>query len=277
MSDWIEIRVETATTPADWSPFIDVLTSHGCPGSQEEGARLVAYLANVSGVDAVVESIRLGLSTVGECAVLTAEVPDQDWSELWKIHFKARRVGERFVIVPTWETYAAQPCDLVITLDPGQAFGTGDHPTTRLCLQLMETVAIEGKSVLDVGCGSGVLSIGACLLGAAEVEATDIDGQAVAIARENAELNAVTITAEARDGLAESAPKYDVLLSNIISATLIRLAPAIANCVKPGGDWIASGIIAMNWPDVQRGAERAGFELVTFEQEDDWIGAHFRR
>lgn len=277
MSDWIEIRAELDERPADWSIYVDAFTNHNCPGTLESGNSLTAYLANVEGATSIVEALKADLLALGVPRVTTAEVPDQDWSELWKIHFKPRRVGHRFVIVPTWETYESKPDDRVITLDPGQAFGTGDHPTTRLCLALMETVDHEGRAVLDVGCGSGVLAIGAKLLGASSVKATDIDPQAVAITRENATLNGVTLEAEAADGLAEGEPAYDIVLSNIISATLIRLSSSAARTVKAGGAWIVSGIIRANWPDVQKAAEAAGFTLQIAEEEDDWVGAIFRR
>jgi len=279
MNDWIQITARFDEAPEDWSIFADAFNRFGCPGTQQQDfpPSLTAHLANVEGADAQVQQLTAELKRLGVPTVEIEEAPDQDWSELWKIHFKPRRVGKRFVIVPTWEDYSASPGDLRITLDPGQAFGTGDHPTTRLCLELMEDHEFAGKTVLDVGCGSGVLAIGAALLGAQRIRATDIDPLSVSITRENAELNQAKIEADAVDGFAETEQPYDFVLSNIISATLIRLAPEAARCVKPSGYWIVSGIIESNWPEVQRAAEGCGFRLSKVLQENEWVGATFLR
>lgn len=279
MNDWIQITARFDEAPEDWSIFADAFNRFGCPGTQQQDfpPSLTAHLANVEGANAQVQQLTAELKRLGAPNVEVEEVPDQDWSELWKIHFKPRRVGKRFVIVPTWDDYSASSGDLRITLDPGQAFGTGDHPTTRLCLELMEDHEFAGKTVLDVGCGSGVLAIGAALLGAQRIRATDIDPLSVSITRENAELNQAKIEADAVDGFAETEQPYDFVLSNIISATLIRLAPEAARCVKPSGYWIVSGIIESNWPEVQRAAEGCGFRLSKVLQENEWVGATFLR
>lgn len=215
---------------------------------------------------------------LGARSVAITEVPEQDWSEIWKIHFKPRRVGKRFVIRPTWEPYHVGRDDIEIVLDPGQAFGTGDHQTTRLCLRLLEWQApLAGKSLADVGCGSGVLAIGAAKMGAHPIVATDLDPLSVEITRENMRLNDVEFETGVAAGFDAVTEPVDIAVSNIISATLIRLATDAAQKVKPGGTWIVSGVIAGNWPDVLRAAESVGFELVRLEQEDDWIGAVFRR
>jgi ribosomal protein L11 methyltransferase len=194
-----------------------------------------------------------------------------------------RRIGRRFVIRPTWEAFEPEPEDLVIVLDPGQAFGTGDHQTTRLMLESMENAELEGKQVCDLGCGSGVLSIGAKLLGAAEVVAVDIDPISIAVSRENFDLNGVAIEALTGEGIAAldagsggGARRWDVVLSNIISATLISMTHEVAAHLAPGGLWIVSGIIAGNWTDVRAAAEREGLELVERREEDEWVAATFR-
>ncbi|RYG40520.1 50S ribosomal protein L11 methyltransferase, partial [bacterium] len=205
-----------------------------------------------------------------------------------------------------------QKGDLAIVLDPGQAFGTGDHPTTRLCLELLEETDIEGLDVADVGCGSGILAIGAVMLGAKSVVANDIDPVAVEVARENAARNDIHVDwsvgegvaglyADTPDGVITEAnneweqdetplaserkpsvvarghiePRFDVVVSNIISAILIRLAPDVADCLKPGGRWIVSGIIDQNWADVQKAAEASGFKLRAERHEDGWVAARF--
>ena len=179
------------------------------------------------------------------------------------------------MVRPTWEEFASSPDDLSIVLDPGQAFGTGDHPTTRLCLELMENVAISGKTVLDIGCGSGILSIGACLLGAKTVLAIDIDPIAVEVAKENRELNGVTFEAIAGEGLSGLKGDWDVAISNIISATLVRIARDVRDVLNDDSRWIVSGIIVDNWPDVKLAAEKAGFTLLERREEDGWVAATF--
>jgi len=214
-------------------------------------------------------------------------------------------VGQHWVVRPTWEEFEAGPADRVIVLDPGQAFGTGDHPTTRMCLELMEPLDLTGRPVADVGCGSGILAVGACMMGANPVEAVDIDPIAVEVAKENAERNGVSFLALAGDGLSafrgeaaspEGAPQdetplqgqqidpgrpsarqYDLILSNIISATLIRIAADIALAVAPGGAWVVSGIIESNWPEVRETAGKVGFNLVDERHEDGWVAARFVR
>jgi ribosomal protein L11 methyltransferase len=165
---------------------------------------------------------------------------------------------------------------LVIVLDPGQAFGTGDHPTTRLCLELMEEIAIEGKQVVDIGCGSGILSVGACLLGAKNVLAIDIDPIAVEVAKENRELNQVVFDARAGAGLNGLKGDWDVAISNIISATLVRIAGDVRDVLVDGGRWVVSGVIQDNWPDVRMAAELAGFEFIDKKEEDGWVAASFK-
>jgi ribosomal protein L11 methyltransferase len=278
VTDWIEIKAVFDAPPEDWSPFVDAFDRFGCPGSiqSDNPPSLSAYLVDVTGAAARGEELAAELRRLGAREVQTQTVPEEDWSELWKIHFKPRRVGRRFLIRPTWESFAATAADLVIVLDPGQAFGTGDHPTTRLCLQLMEAASLQGKTVADIGCGSGILSVGACRLGASKVFASDIDPLAVEVTRANAQLNSVSFETIAGDGFAVLSEPRDVVVSNIISATLIRLSPQAAKAVKPGGLWIVSGIIKGNWPDVQAAAEQQGFVLERVAEEDDWVAATFR-
>jgi ribosomal protein L11 methyltransferase len=280
VTDWIQITASFDKQPADWSVYADAFDRFGCPGSlqTDKPAAISAYLVAVDGARAQAAGLAQELRRLGACDVRQTIVPDEDWTETWKQFFKPRRVGRLFVVRPSWEEFAAGPDDHVIVLDPGEAFGTGDHQTTRLCLELMEDAGLAGREVADMGCGSGILSIGACLLEARRVFAVDIDPISVEVARENAERNGVAFECVCGDGFEPlGAETYDVILSNIISAVLIRLAPQFALHVRPGGLWIASGIILQNWPDVLAAAERAGFSLVDLKQEDEWVGATLRR
>src|SRR5688572_27816077 len=179
--------------------------------------------------------------------IVVDRVPEEDWSESWKQFFKPREVGKGFMVKPTWEAIGATD-RAVIELDPGQAFGTGEHATTQLCLAMLEEAIEAGDSVIDVGCGSGILSIAAAKLGA-KVKATEIDPTAAQTAAENAARNGVSVEVLVCDGLPDGLDPADVVVSNIVSATIIRLAPAIARLTKEGGVWIASGIIPANLSD----------------------------
>lgn len=228
------------------------------------------------------ETISLLKSTLferGASSVSISQVEEEEWSESWKQFFKPRRIGKRFWVRPTWEESEAQPGDLEIVLDPGQAFGTGDHPTTRMCLELLENAVSPGDAIADVGCGSGILSVGACLLGAGSVIASDIDKASVESAEENATRNNVKYTALEGKGFQVYEPSavFDGVVSNIISAALIALAPEAHQRVKPGGWWIVSGIIQDNWPDVLATAQSVGFALDERLEEDQWVAARFRR
>jgi ribosomal protein L11 methyltransferase len=173
------------------------------------------------------------------------DVSDEDWAESWKEHFHIERYGERIVVVPSWLAYDPRAGDVVIALDPGMAFGTGQHETTRMCLEALERSVSPGARVLDAGCGSGILSIAAAKLGATVV-ALDIDPDCVRITRENAERNGCADRIDAKqtalpDGIAGGA--YDVIVANIIAGTIIESASAFASALAPGGLLICSGII----------------------------------
>lgn len=280
MTDWIEIKALFDVAPDDWSIYADAFDRFGCPGSvqYDEPPSISAYMVGVEGAAAQANLLAEELKRLGATAVEIGSVPEEDWSETWKQFFKPRRIGKRFVIRPTWESYETQEGDLEIVLDPGQAFGTGDHPTTRLCLELLDSFDLSGKCVADVGCGSGILSIGALLLGASEVDAVDIDPLSVEVAIENAKLNGVSYRCVAGDGFkALQHEQYDLIVSNIISAILIRLSPDAAAYVKKGGHWVVSGIIKQNWPDVLEAAQKVGFTLIENAEEDEWVAATFLR
>lgn len=279
MSTWTLVKAVLERSPEDWAALDEVFDRNGIAGTvqTDQPPTMSGYIYEPS-PDAV-ETLVSELKGMGARDVEISEVAEENWAESWKQFFVPRRIGERFVIRPTWEEFPAGEQDLVIVLDPGQAFGTGDHPTTRMCLQLMERISVSGKTIADIGCGSGVLSIGAHLLGASSIAGVDVEKESVETSRENAALNQVP--AEFFEGKGfDPIPgndQYDVVLSNIISAALIGLAPTAADRVKPGGDWIVSGIIEANWPDVQVAAHRVGFTLQEQLQENEWVAARFSR
>lgn len=174
----------------------------------------------------------------------------EDWSSSWKVHFKPLRVGKRLLIVPTWEDVAELPGDMVIRIDPGMAFGTGGHETTRLCLELLESVMENNPlltipSLLDLGTGSGILAMAANLLGAGRILALDIDPDAVIVARENLRLNNMYDSIECGTVPLESLTEnFDIILANILAEELVRLAPSLTQRLLPGGSLILSGILS---------------------------------
>lgn len=172
------------------------------------------------------------------------------WRDGWKAYFKPLRVGERFVVRPSWEAYTAEPGDLVITLDPGQAFGTGTHETTQLLLGALPGSVDQGMRVLDVGTGSGILAIGACLLGASHVTAIDNDPLAVSATLENAEANGVSDRIAASETPVEQIEaRYPLVLANIEARVLVPMAELLSERVAPGGKLFLSGLLA---PDMER-------------------------
>jgi ribosomal protein L11 methyltransferase len=272
---WIEVRAQFDPSVVDLSPFVEIFRDHGIENTLEDGAGLIGCVVAVEGSDSAVRELTAALQEAGAIDVQARDLPEENWDELWRRHFKPRRVGRRFVVRPTWEEFDLSPEDVEIVLDPGQAFGTGEHATTRMCLELIEDVDVAGKTVLDLGCGSGILSVALVKLGAT-VTAIDIDPLSIEVTRENAAVNGVAFEAIVGDG-APLTGRYDVVVSNIISATLIRLAPDVAGLLPSGGDWIISGVIVQNWADVRAAAERAEFALKDHREDEGWVAAHFVR
>jgi ribosomal protein L11 methyltransferase len=198
--------------------------------------------------DASATAAQVELSEKWQAAV--EHVVGDAWRDGWKAYFKPLRVGERFVVRPSWEPYDAQPQDLVITLDPGQAFGTGTHETTQLLLGALAGHVEEGMRVLDVGTGSGILAIGACLLGAAHVTALDNDPLAITATVENAEANAVSARIAASEtDVAAISEQFPLVLANIEARVLVPLAAVLSERVAPGGKLFLSGLLQ---PDMER-------------------------
>lgn len=209
-------------------------------------------------------------------------VRNEDWANNWKVHFKPVRIGERLVIKPTWEEYCELPGDLVIQIDPGMAFGTGAHPTTRMCLESLERICFNecgGKlpdPVLDVGTGSGVLSIAAALMGATRITAVDIDPEAVRVTQENLELNAVqNIVSASTTNLVDLKDVYAVVVANILAEELVRLAAQLTAKVAAGGWLILSGILTEKVEFVCGGFP--GLVLIESPREAEWSCLTFRK
>ena len=215
------------------------------------------------------------LRPIGE--LQTRVVHEEDWAEAWKAHFPVMRIGQRLVIRPTWREYEPLANDVVLNLDPGMAFGTGLHPTTRLCLEGIEawgdSALMSDARVLDVGTGSGILAIAAVLMGASRVLAIDTDPLAVETATANAATNGVAVLIEARMGslpLHEPA-QFHLVVANLISGLLIELAGELAKTVWPDGRLLAGGIYRDREADVRSAFESAGLRFLSRRAEEDWV------
>lgn len=199
---------------------------------------------------------------------------ETDWEEAWKQHFTPVQASSRIMIRPPWHELESDNDSLVVTLDPGMAFGTGTHPTTRLCLQLLEDLPLDGQKVLDAGTGTGVLAIAAMLLGARSVVATDIDPVAVRQSRQNVALNkleqSILVHEDAMAQTPEGGP-FAIVIANIISRILVEIHPALIASLAPGGTLLLSGIIEDKEPDVVNCYEAAGLQCIRREQMGDWI------
>ena len=199
-------------------------------------------------------------------------VHEADWAEAWKAHFPVLRIGRRLVIRPTWLAHDAGPDDVVVALDPGMAFGTGLHPTTRLCLAALEEAVPAGARVLDVGCGSGILAIAALKLGAGRAVGVDTDPIAVEASGANARRNRVGRRFDVRRGsLPVPDGPFDLVVANLIASLLVDLAPELARAVRVGGSLIAGGIFIDREAEVGEALGAAGLDVSARAQEGDWV------
>lgn len=236
---------------------------------EDEAARAVADATEMLG-----HLQAFGLRPIGE--LRTRVVHEEDWAEAWKAHFPVLRVGRRLVIRPTWRRHRSRAGDVVLALDPGMAFGTGLHPTTRLCLALVEDLAdrglLAGARVLDVGCGSGILAMAAARLGAASVLGVDPDPIAIESTTANAGRNRLVRRVRARRGSIPSGDgPFRVVLANLVASLLVELAPALRDELAPGGTIIAGGIFVDREDEVRRAFEGEGLHVKGRLADGDWV------
>ena len=222
------------------------------------------------------EFLETRLPALGISATISFEgINEDDWAESWKQYYKPVSLG-KVTIVPAWEKYDAKEGEVIIKMDPGMAFGTGTHETTRLVIRLMQDLLIEGKRVLDVGTGSGILSICASKLGAKSCNAYDIDPVAVKVARENAIADGCdNITVGVSDllrGVDLAGGKYDFCVANIVADIIIRMLPDVRSYVESGSPLILSGIIGERADEVREAVIKTGFTVEKEIKENDWVG-----
>ncbi|RFU61341.1 50S ribosomal protein L11 methyltransferase [Bacillus sp. V59.32b] len=253
----------------------------------EEGVIVKAYLPVNSFLGETVDAIKEAINNLllfdidlGRNSVSISEVNEEEWATAWKKYYNPVKISERFTIVPTWENYEPVSSDeLIIELDPGMAFGTGTHPTTVMCIQALERTVKPGDTVVDVGTGSGVLSIAAGLLQAQRVTALDLDEVAVASAKLNVKLNKVqNLVSVSQNNLLDGvSAAADVVVANILAEVIVRFTDEVAKVVKPGGYFIASGIIQPKKQEVKDAIIASGFEIEETMLMEDWVALIARR
>jgi ribosomal protein L11 methyltransferase len=235
------------------------------------------WLAEANDVETAQAQLAVRLDEIRALGLGAIEAPtfkwvqEEDWANAWKAYFKPTKVGERLVVIPSWETYELKSGDLPLYLDPGMAFGTGTHPTTALCLRALERAIKPGAKVLDVGTGSGILAIAAARLGAAQVDAIDIDGVAVEVAKENAAKNGVAIDARVGEIAAVEERDYDLVIANIIASIIIEILPEAASRMKPGGHFLCSGIISEKKEQVLQAITEVWLLPKEIKEEAGWV------
>lgn len=247
----------------------------------EEGVIVKAYLPINSFLGETVEEIKNAISNllsfnidIGKNEVSISEVNEEEWATAWKKYYHPVKISKRFTIVPTWEEYTPVSSDeLIIELDPGMAFGTGTHPTTVMCIQALEHIVQADDHIIDVGTGSGVLSIAGAMLGAKAVTALDLDEVAVRSAKINIKLNKVQDIVEVSQGnlLDNIHVQAEVIVANILAEVIVSFTDDVAQAVKPGGHFIASGIIQQKKQAVKDAMTASGFEIVETIQMEDWV------
>lgn len=287
--EWVEITVEVPSDRADEvSVYLIGIGSNGVVTGggivdafhieEKEKVEIKAYFttedAPVKGVE-----IKRYLQDRGlEFVIKVSNLKDDDWAHKWKEFFKPEKITNRIVIKPTWEPYSAQGDEIVIDIDPGMAFGTGTHPTTKACLQLIEEVAGYGgiSSMLDVGTGSGILSIAAARLGVSKVIGMDIDKTVLKVAEDNVSLNRVGDSVRIADtSLDKITIEFELVVANIIAEELIRLSGLLKGRVKAGGYLILSGIIAEKGDMVKESFKELLLEKEI--REGEWVSLLYKK
>ena len=311
--EWIELTIHTTTPGADL--VSEALMQEGATGTMVEDRADIPDPAKPNGIWEIIDpklieampedvlvhawfepdasfadklqALRLRMTELKSSAAMdmgtldigTANVHDEDWSEVWKKFYKPFRAGHHLVVKPTWELYDAQPGDKVIEIDPGMAFGSGTHETTGMCMELLEDALKGGERVIDVGTGSGILAIGAALLGAREVTAIDIDPMAVKVARENIVHNGLQDKITALEGnlLDHLDVTCELCVANIIADVICMFAAPLNDHIVPGGLFICSGIIKEREQDVVDALTAADYTILDIRRKGEWVAMLSRR
>lgn len=311
--DWLELKIDTSHAGLD--AVTDMLEQQGVTGvmiddeadfqsflennrqywdyvdddllAQKKGvSRVTFYLERNEDAYGTVAAVRMAMSALKKdhpeyapLLLTMADVADEDWENNWKQFYKPMEIGSRLLVVPEWEE-AADPTRVKLVLNPGLTFGTGSHATTRLCLQALDTHIHGGERVLDLGCGSGILSIAALRLGAESAFACDIDEKCVDVAYENAALNGIgkdRYTVRWGDVLTDAALRqemgagYDMVVANIVADVIMGLSPHVRPFLKPGGLFLCSGIIDDRAAEVQEKLKADGWDVFEQRSSEGWF------
>ena len=291
---WLELSVRTP--PEFVEPLSQIFYRYGHGGvaveteggfnpdegetlSGDEWAVVTTYLPMNESLDDRRSRIDVGVRLVAHVSDISPlkerVVEEEDWQDAWKEHFHPLRASRRITICPTWREYTAQEGERVIMLDPGMAFGTGHHPTTRMCIEQLDAHVARGVDVLDVGCGSGVLSIAAARLGARHVFGLEIDSVAVNVAKQNVRDNGVEHTVRVVQGTLPHTDvkpaSYDVAVANISAKVISEFAPHLVGAVRDGGKVITSGVLLNSKDMVAQSLADAGAELEQTFVDGDWV------
>ena len=285
---WVEIEVRATDASAD--AVTNILIEEGCGGTaynrpSDSITNVLGYLPVDDRLEGRLENIRERVKHLPDFGLELASdeisikwVQDEEWATAWKQFFKPMNIG-RIVIKPSWEEYVEREDDLVVEIDPGMAFGTGNHPTTQLCLLALQDYVRGGETVLDVGTGSGILAIASAKLGATRVVGLDVDTVAVEAAQENVKRMGMedVIRIDMADSPSAFEGSADIVVANIIANVIIAMADDLIAKVKPGGKLIASGIIQDRAEDVKSTLESKGLRLLEDRREGEWVALIMER
>jgi ribosomal protein L11 methyltransferase len=262
--------------PGDWDYVDESLLS-----SKEDEVLIKGYLPDEIQTCDKIHFIRNSMAELlnkelgidlGKGIIELSNVKEEDWANNWKKYYKPHKIGKKIVIKPTWESYTSKDGDIVLELDPGMAFGTGTHETTSMCIEILEDKISPHTKLLDVGCGTGILSIAALLLGAYSAVAVDIDSNAVQTAWENAKINKVSDRISILRGnlLDDVVGKYDIVVANIIADVIIDISEYVHSYLNSYGIFIASGIILDRVQEVESALVRRGFKIIEKKTKGEW-------
>jgi ribosomal protein L11 methyltransferase len=272
---WLELSAEAA--PDAEEAVADVLRRHVHGGVSIEGGEasvvVKGYLPAGADLSRRRRALRRQLAALALPVVVRSRwLSEQDWAHVWKEFFPVLRVSSRLVVCPTWRSYRPREGEAVVRLDPGMAFGTGQHPTTLMCLRALEELLRPGMDVLDLGTGSGILALAAARLGAASVLALDIDLQAVAAARDNVRLNRLGAVVQVEEGGLDGAARaaFDLAMANINAAVIVEMAPALAEVLRAGGVLVVAGFSAESAERVVGALTSTGLVVERTLADGDW-------
>ncbi len=266
----VVIESSTPDPSADWAEDAPKTSDHDA---------VIAYFPENGQTETKCESLKKELARLRKengisTRLVFQSVAEQDWAEAWKAYFYPQKIGKNIVVKPTWREYLASEGEIILEIDPGMAFGTGTHPTTVLCVNMIEKYLRPGDSFLDVGTGSGILMIAAAKLGAQIITGSDSDETAVDIARKNLLLNNIAeekfnlIAGNLADAVGR---QFDVVAANILSEVIVVLLDSIGQVLRNGGIFIGSGIVEKNAEKVVQKMRDTGFELMEVRTEQEWV------